>query len=213
MNRIPFKKALVLAPHTDDGEFGCGGLISRLLREGCAVMYVAFSDCRESVPVGYELDILGKEMKSATASLGIEPENVRLLDYKVRYFSDERQRILEDLVKLNKEFCPDLVLTPCTTDVHQDHSTITNEAIRAFKNNTILGYELPWNNLSLPSDGIIVLEEKDIENKITAISKYESQVGRAYSSPDYIRSLAITRGTRIREEFAEAFEVIRMVFK
>jgi len=46
---LPFKKALVLAPHTDDGEFGCGGTISRLVREGCTVKYVAFSDCKESV--------------------------------------------------------------------------------------------------------------------------------------------------------------------
>ena len=211
--KLPFKKALVLAPHTDDGEFGCGGLVSRLLREGCEVMYVAFSDCKESVPQGYDLDILGREMKYATGSLGIKSENVILLDYKVRYFTDERQRILEDLVKLGKEFQPDLVLAPCTMDVHQDHSTITREAIRAFKNNTILGYELPWHNLQLPTDGIIVVEEKDIENKINAISKYESQTGRAYSSPEYIRSLAITRGTRIREQYAEAFEVIRMVFK
>lgn len=213
MIKLPFNKALVLAPHTDDGEFGCGGLISRLLREGCEVMYIAFSDCKESVPKGYDLEVLGREMRSATASLGIKSENVRLLDYKVRYFTDERQRILEDLVKFGKEFQPDLVLTPCTMDVHQDHNTITNEAIRAFKSRTILGYELPWNNLQLPSEGIIVLEKKDIENKIIAISKYESQTGRAYSSPEYINSLAVTRGTRIREQFAEAFEVIRVVFK
>jgi len=169
---LPFKKVLVLAPHTDDGEFGCGGLISRLLREGCEVIYVAFSDCKESVPSGYELDILGREMMEATATLGITSKNVRLLDYRVRYFTEERQRVLEDLVKLGKEFQVDLVLTPCTMDVHQDHSTITQEAIRAFKNTTILGYELPWNNLQLPSDGIIVLEEEDIENKIAAIAKY-----------------------------------------
>jgi len=211
--KLPFNKALILAPHTDDGEFGCGGLISRLIREEAEVMYIAFSDCKESVPEGFAKDILGRELKAATQFLGIKSCNLRLLDYKVRYFTDERQQILEDLVKIGKEFNPDLILTPCTMDVHQDHSSITKEAIRAYKNTTILGYELPWNNLQLPSDGIIVLEEKDIENKIHAIAKYESQKGRAYSSPEFIKSLAITRGTRIREKYAEAFEVIRMVFK
>jgi len=210
--KLPYKKALVLAPHTDDGEFGCGGLISRLLREGCDVKYVAFSDCKESVPAGYDIDILGRELMAATASLGIAESNVLLLDYKVRYFSEERQRLLEDLVRIGKEYKADLVLTPSTMDVHQDHSTVTNEAIRAFKNKTILGYELPWNNLQLPSDGIIVLDPIDVENKIGAISKYASQTGRAYSSPDFIRSLAVTRGTRIRAQYAEAFEVIRMIF-
>jgi len=85
-------------------------------------------------------------MRKATSVLGIKPENVILLDYKVRYFGRERQRILEDLVRIGREYSTDLVLTPSMGDVHQDHSTITREAIRAFKTKTILGYELPWNN-------------------------------------------------------------------
>ncbi|MFT4535717.1 MAG: LmbE family N-acetylglucosaminyl deacetylase, partial [Saprospiraceae bacterium] len=97
--KLPFKKALVLAPHTDDGEFGCGATISRLIREGCEVKYIAFSDCKESVPAGYDLDVLGREMMNATAVLGIKSENVVLLGYKVRYFGQERQRILEDMVR------------------------------------------------------------------------------------------------------------------
>ena len=211
--KLPFKKALVLAPHTDDGEFGCGATISRLIREGCEVKYVAFSDCKESVPKGYDIDVLSKEMKKATAVLGIKFENVVLLDYKVRYFTQERQTILEDLVKIGREYNPDVVFTPSTLDIHQDHSTITNEAIRAFKSKTILGYELPWNNLHLPSDSIITIEPEDLQNKIDAIGKYESQQGRAYSNPEYIKSMAITRGTRIRESFAEAFEVIRLILR
>ena len=211
--KLPYNRVLVLAPHTDDGEFGCGGLISRLIREGCEVMYVAFSDCKESVPDGFDQDVLGREMKTATASLGIKAEHVKLLDYKVRYFTNERQRILEDLVKIGRGFSPDLVLTPSTMDVHQDHSTVTREAIRAFKSTTILGYELPWNNLQLPSDGIVVIDDSDLNNKILAIAEYKSQLGRAYSAPEYIKSLAVTRGTRIREKYAEAFELIRVIFR
>ena len=37
------RRALVLAPHTDDGEFGCGGTMARLVEAGCEVRYVAFS--------------------------------------------------------------------------------------------------------------------------------------------------------------------------
>ena len=32
-----FKSVLVLAPHTDDGEFGCGGTIAKLVDEGAIV--------------------------------------------------------------------------------------------------------------------------------------------------------------------------------
>ena len=38
-----FKNILVLAPHTDDGEFGCGGTIAKLIDQGKNVFYAAFS--------------------------------------------------------------------------------------------------------------------------------------------------------------------------
>ncbi len=209
--KLPFKKALVLAPHTDDGEFGCGGTIHRLLREGCEVMYVALSDCKESVPSGFPRDILGNEMRKATSVLGIASTHVRLLDYKVRYFMSDRQSILEDLIKIKKEYTPDVVFTPCRDDIHQDHSSVTSEAIRAYKDTTIMGYELPWNNLTLPSGALVKLEAQDVEAKISAIAEYKSQLGRAYSAPEFIRAMALTRGTRIRTPYAEAFEVIRFI--
>ena len=51
-------KVLVLAPHTDDGELGCGGTIHQLISHGKRVIYVAFSTCEESVPEGFPKDIL-----------------------------------------------------------------------------------------------------------------------------------------------------------
>ena len=43
------KNILILAPHTDDGEFGCGGTIAKLIKEGKNVSYIAFSTAEESV--------------------------------------------------------------------------------------------------------------------------------------------------------------------
>ena len=37
------EKVLILAPHTDDGELACGATISRMLRHGVEIYYVAFS--------------------------------------------------------------------------------------------------------------------------------------------------------------------------
>ena len=46
-----WQRALVLAPHTDDGEFGCGGTTARIVEAGCEVRYVAFSIAtRDAVP-------------------------------------------------------------------------------------------------------------------------------------------------------------------
>ena len=66
-----WKKALVLAPHTDDGELGCGGTMARLVEGGCEVRYVAFSIATRSLPPGFEPDTLAREVRQATAELGI----------------------------------------------------------------------------------------------------------------------------------------------
>ena len=57
------KRALVLAPHTDDGEFGCGATIDKLIKSGVEVYYIAFSYCEESVPEGFAPDVLKHEAK------------------------------------------------------------------------------------------------------------------------------------------------------
>ena len=56
------KNILVLAPHTDDGELGLGGTISRLIEDGKKVTYVAFSTAQQSVPEGFPKDILRKTL-------------------------------------------------------------------------------------------------------------------------------------------------------
>lgn len=69
-----YNNILVLAPHTDDGELGLGGTISKLIELGKKVTYVAFSTAQQSVPEGFPKDILKTEVKKATAQLGISPK-------------------------------------------------------------------------------------------------------------------------------------------
>lgn len=204
------KKILVLAPHTDDGEFGCGGTISRCLEEGADVFYAAFSVAEQSVLPHLPKDILRTEVVKATETLGIKKENLTIFNFEVRYFPKLRQDILEELVKLNRIISPDIVFMPSFKDIHQDHSTIAQEGIRAFKFKTILGYEVPWNNLSFETSCFIRLEERHLKNKILALKQYQSQMHRSYASEEFLKSLAITRGTQIGEKYCEAFEVIRL---
>src|SRR6185503_2684695 len=56
------RRALVLAPHTDDGEFGCGGTMARLVDQGADVRYVAFSIATRSLPEGFAPDTLAHEV-------------------------------------------------------------------------------------------------------------------------------------------------------
>ncbi len=208
---INAKNVLVLAPHTDDGELGAGGFISRLIEQGAIVTYVAFSTAEESVPDHLPKDILKTEVKAATSKLGITPENLLIYNYQVRKLNYSRQEILENLIDIRKKSKYDLVLMPSLKDIHQDHATIAQEGLRAFKGTTILGYELIWNNLTFDTTSFVKLEKKHIEAKFNALQCYGSQAGRDYMSRDFIFSLAKTRGVQIGTEYAESYEVIRWV--
>lgn len=205
------EKILVLAPHTDDGEFGCGGSISRFVEQGKSTYYAAFSTAEESVPDSWPKDILKTEVKEATRRLGIPDKNTLIYNFKVRELGYHRQEILEVLVKLKKEISPDLVLLPSSNDLHQDHATVSMEGVRAFKNTSILGYEIPWNNIAFRTQAFITLSEENLGQKIHALDAYNSQKGRSYANEEFIRSLARTRGVQIGSRYAEAFEVIRWV--
>ena len=204
-------RILVLAPHTDDGELGCGGTISKYIDKGHEVFYAAFSTAAESLPPQYPNNQLVIEVKEATMLLGLPPENLIIFDYEVRKLNYSRQQILEDLVQLNRKLRPDVVFTPSTQDIHQDHVTITNESKRAFKYCSLLGYELPWNNISMKTDCFVSISETDLENKIEALKAYDTQSSKTYMSPSFIRSLAVVRGVQCGSPLAEAFEVIRIM--
>lgn len=211
---LNFNKILVLSPHTDDGEMAAGGTIARFIEEGKSVYYVAFSSCEASAPQGFPTDILKVECEASTKILGIMPERVTLLNYEVRTFPSHRQEILEDMVKLNEAIGAELVLIPSSSDLHQDHQVIHNEALRAFKmSSSIWGYEHPWNNLAFTTDVFIKLEEGHIKKKIDALAQYSSQDFRPYFDKKYIRALAYTRGVQVNFAYAEAFELVRLLVK
>ena len=208
-----FKNVYVLSPHTDDGELGAGGTVSRLIESGANVYYFAFSTAEKSIPKEFEKNVLKTEVMNATAKLGIKKENVNIYNYEVRKLNYARQEILEDLIKHKNELKPDLVLMPSLSDIHQDHSTIAQEGLRAFKNTTILGYELIWNNLTFNTTSFVMLDKKHVQSKCNALKEYKSQGKRNYMSEDFIFSLAKTRGVQIGSQYAESFEVIRWVIK
>ncbi|MFM7854858.1 MAG: PIG-L deacetylase family protein [Flammeovirgaceae bacterium] len=212
---IEFRKiqrVLVLAPHTDDGEFGCGGTIAKLTENNADVYYAAFSACEQSVLPQFPKDILVTEVKSATQKLDIKPSNLILYDYEVRTFGYRRQEILENLIKLRKEIDPQLIFMPSLNDIHQDHFTIAQEGLRAFKFSNILCYEVPWNNLTFNTICFSVLEDSHLDKKAKALAEYKSQAHRGYANEEFIRSLARMRGVQINESYCEAFDILRFLF-
>lgn len=201
-----FAKVLVLSPHTDDGELGAGGTIAKLLEEGSEIHYIAFSQPSEELKEECERALRIFRQKDK----GI---HIHILNFKSRVFPKYRQEILQTIYDLNEKYNPDLVLTPSTNDNHQDHQVITQEAIRTFKKCTILGYELPWNVINFIENCFIPIEDRHLQLKTASLAQYYSQHGRHYFCPEYIRAVAYSRGGQIGGGYAEAFEVIKVVYR
>jgi LmbE family N-acetylglucosaminyl deacetylase len=206
-------KILLLSPHTDDGELGCGATVSKLIRQGKQVYYAAFSACEQSVLPNFPKDILISEVKAATSTLGIPAENLKLFRYDVRTFNYHRQSILDDLIQLREEIQPDTVLIPSVSDIHQDHKTMAEESLRAFKFMNVFSYELPWNNLNFNTCAFEVVEEQDALCKVNALAQYKSQAHRPYANEEFLRSQLRMRGVQVAQRYAEVFEVVRLVMK
>ena len=151
---------LVLSPHPDDGWLSSGATIARFLEEKKEVYYAIFSWTDQG--------FTWQEIQNALDRLGIKRSNVYMFDYKVRNFPEQRQQILEDLIKLREKLDPDLILCHSFKDRHEDHEVVAKEAFRAFKEQSIWGYELPWNMRDFKSDIFVSLTRKQMEKKISA---------------------------------------------
>lgn len=208
---VSTERIFILAPHTDDGELGCGGFIAKHIATGSEVFYIAFSTCSDSLPKELPADTLAVECQAATEALGIPDTHLVLFDFTVRHLQAKRQEILEELILLKNKYQPTTVLLPARNDVHQDHQAIYEEGLRAFKHSTVLGYELPWNNWRFQPTYFESLSEETLSAKATALKHYKSQEKRAYMQESFIRSLAVVRGIQSGVPLAEAYEVYRMI--
>lgn len=208
------KKVLILSPHTDDAELGCGGFIAKMLEEGKEILWVVFSTAEESLPPHMPPDTLVTEFKMVAKNLNLNENQYIINRFSVRKLSEKRQEILELLVRIRKTFAPDLVIGPSLNDFHQDHKTVSEEMIRAFKSWTsIICYELPWNHVSFDTQFFVKLEARHMAKKLELLNLYKSQleIQRFYFSEDFIKGLACTRGAQVNHKYAEAFEVIRWI--
>ncbi len=209
-------KILILSPHTDDAELGCGGSIVKFLDEGHKISWAVFSTAEEALPealpAGLPKDSLRREFRSVIENLGLREDRCKVYNFKVRSLHQHRQEILEELVKIKSELDPNVVIGPSVNDLHQDHQVVANEMIRAFKtSSSIICYELPWNHISFITQMFVKLKKNYVTRKCEILEEYQSQrmKNKLYFSRQFIYGLAKTRGVQCNSKYAEAFEVVR----
>ena len=200
------RRVLFIGAHPDDIELGCGALIAQIA-DKTDVLCVTLSDNQKNP----ELTHLVGEHFASMAELGMPREKVLLETFETRRFPYARQEILEYLVQKNRAFKPDIVFVHSKADVHQDHNTITEEALRAFRGTTVLGFDVIRSSYGFFPSFLVEVTEAEVERKIAALAKYSTYKDRYYFNADLTRSTLIRNGAIAERPFAEGFDILRIV--
>ncbi len=200
------QRVLFLGAHPDDIELGCGALIHHIAPMS-DVLCVTLSDNQKN-PL---LKNVVEEHYKAMAALGVTKDKVVLGQFTTRIFQDARQDILEYFLSLRSDFKPDIIFVHSKQDVHQDHNTMTDESLRAFRGITLLGFDVVRSSYGFFPNFLVEVSEEDVNAKIEALSQYETYRDKYYFNTELTRSIMIRHGALAEVPFAEGFDILRIV--
>jgi N-acetylglucosamine malate deacetylase 1 len=200
------KKVIFIGAHPDDIELGCGAFISNILSH-TDILCVTLSDNQKNP----DLKNLVEEHYRSMEVLGVPRQQVLLKDFETRKFPQARQEILEFLFQLNREHRPDMVFVHTRSDIHQDHVTLTDETLRAFRGTTVLGFDCLRSSYGFFPHFLAEVTEKDLNCKVRALAEYKTYKDRYYFSEEILRATLIRHGALAERPFAEGFDILRIV--
>jgi LmbE family N-acetylglucosaminyl deacetylase len=200
------KRICFIGAHPDDIELGCGALIANL-HDKENITCVTLSDNQKN-PL---LKNLVQEFSASMSALGILSKNTLLEKFETRRFPAQRQDILEYLIKLNRTINPDIVFVHTRSDLHQDHNTVTEESLRAFRGITVLGYDVIRSSYGFFPNLLTSVSESDVKQKIDALAQYKTYSGKYYFDPEVTRATLIRNGALCECKYAEGFETLRII--
>lgn len=200
-------KILVIGPHPDDLEFGCGGTLLKLARDGFEISLLVMTGGE----YGGDAGIRKKEQELSA----------KLLDANLFWggFRDTEVPVGREIIscaeKMIKKIAPDVIFCNYYHDTHQDHRNVAQAVVTAARYaSNLIFYEVPTSIDFSPeifSDIAMVLEEKT-----KLLRCHKSQVNRTrvenLSIIESAKSTAIFRGYQARVKYAEGFKAQRMLF-
>jgi LmbE family N-acetylglucosaminyl deacetylase len=198
----PRPTILLLGAHCDDIEIGCGATIMRLAARHPGARFVWVTLSAEGVRE--------HETRCAAARLlaGARETQIRIERFRTSYFPHCGPE-LKDYVDGLKGLAPDLVLTHCRHDLHQDHRVTHELTWNTFRDHAILEYEIPKfdGDIGQPNT-YVALTRAQLERKCQVLMEcFPSQQARSWFTPDTFQAMARLRGIECNapDGFAEAF--------
>jgi LmbE family N-acetylglucosaminyl deacetylase len=196
---------LVISPHPDDLEYGCGGTLVKYSRKGHKIhlMYMTAGE------MGGDPKVRRREAERAAKLLKAQIYWAGFTDTNIPLAKETINRIEEVIRKVR----PTLIFTPYYNDTHQDHrytSQATFTASRYSRN--VLFYEVPTTVDFNPT--VFVDIGSVLPQKLALLRAHRSQVFQTkvpgLSILENARSTAVFRGTQHRVRFAEGFHPARL---
>ncbi|MDQ1289492.1 MAG: hypothetical protein QG622_3058 [Actinomycetota bacterium] len=194
------ERLLVLGAHPDDIEIGCGGTLLRLAEAwpGLPVTLVVLTGTSER----------HREARAAARlflpGCDVDVHLSDLPDGRLPSVWGTVKQHLEDVAATAR---PDLVLAPGPGDAHQDHRLVAELVPTVWRDQLVLGYEIPKYDGDLGRPAVYVpLPESVARAKVELLTKaYPSQVSRDWWDEETFLGLARVRGMECRARYAEAF--------
>lgn len=200
-------RVLYLGAHPDDVELGCAGLILKKGDEDEA-HYATFSLCKKHSGLSFTAEELEADLMRSTAMMGLEKGQVHIWDFENTRFRKHADEIRETLEELRDELDPERIYVHSIRDMHQDHQTVAEEAVRAFRLREIQFYEVTTTTQGSFNPNLYVDISEQLKGKTAVLECYWTQRPRPFFKKEYWRSRAIFRGMACGVIAAEAFELI-----
>jgi len=202
-------RILCLGAHSDDIEIGCGGTVLRILEENpdAEVLWVV-------------MGASGQRADEATASAKSFLARARQKEVIVKEFRDGFFPYIGAEIKgffeeLKRRCAPDLVLTHCRNDLHQDHRLVSELTWNTFRNHLILEYEILKYDGDLGTPNVFVhLTESLARRKVgILLDSFRSQLKKNWFTEDAFLAILRLRGLECNapEKYAEAYHARKLV--
>lgn len=202
------KRILFIGAHPDDIDLGCGAFLHHVTPYS-EVRCITLSGNYENP----ELKNVVQEHFASLSVLGVPRDQIIVEKFETRRFPQQRQEVLEYLFQQRQAFKPHIVFVHTRADIHQDHNVVTEEALRAYRGTTLLGFDVVRSSYGFFPHFLVEVNEQDVRAKLDALANYKTYADKYYFDPTLLRATMVRHGALAKRPYAEGFDVLRIVGK
>jgi len=222
------KNILVISAHPDDETLGAGGTLLKHKKNNDNLNWLIFTNIKEELGFSAnQVESRKKEIGEVSSAFGFK-KTINLNYGTTKLDSSLLTKIIPQVSKIISEIKPEIIYLMNRSDPHSDHRIAFEAVIPSMKSfrhpyiKKILMYECISETEFSPSIPEMIFQPNYfvditdyINDKINIFKIYKSEVG-VHPFPRSIKninSLASFRGAIAGVEFAEAFQIIKILDK